>query len=52
MWDDMIQLNKLRENSIVIILYTVLTTVLTYPAIFKMTTHIAGGPRIKYPRRR
>lgn len=43
MRDDMIQLKKLRENSIVIILYTVLTTVLTYPVVFKMTTHIAGG---------
>ena len=39
----MIKWNKLKENSVVIILYSILTAVLTYPVVFKIQTHIAGG---------
>ena len=38
----MIRLDKVKENSIVIFLYVILTIFLTYPVVFKMTTHIAG----------
>ena len=38
----MIKWNKLKENSIVIILYSILTTILTYPVLLNLKTHVAG----------
>lgn len=37
------QKKDLKEHAGVLILYTLITSILTYPVIFKMTTHIPGG---------
>ena len=37
------QKKDLKEHAGVLILYTLITSILTYPVVFKMTTHIPGG---------
>ena len=38
----MIRGDKLKEHCIVIILYAILTAILTYPVVFKLKTYVAG----------
>ena len=37
------QKKDLKEHAGVLILYTLITSILTYPVVFKITTHIPGG---------